>query len=148
MDDERAAREALRRGANPSFVDRAREEAARAGARDDAGARTTTKVRRHRAGKSVEARDEEEEEEEDALGFAKPRAAGTRGRAAEVSRAAAIGTSCQRRGRYFSRIGGVRAAAHRGGAASTAIVERQSRSPPRPPPPAAYGANTSSWCSM
>ena len=36
----------------------------------------------------------------------------------------------------------------RGGAASTAIVERQSRSPPRPPPPAAYGANTSSWCSM
>ena len=87
MDDERAAREALRRGANPSFVDRAREEAARAGARDDAGARTTTKVRRHRAGKSVEARDEEEEEEEeeeDALGFAKPSAAGTRGRAAEA----------------------------------------------------------------
>ena len=85
MDDERAAREALRRGANPSFVDRAREEAARAGARDDAGARTTTKVRRHRAGKSVEARDEEEEEEEDALGFAKPSAAGTRGRAAEAA---------------------------------------------------------------
>jgi len=64
MDDERAARDALRRGANPSFVDRAREEAARVGRRDDAGARATTKVRRHRAGALAAAAAAEEEEEE------------------------------------------------------------------------------------
>ena len=67
MDDER---DVLRRANNPSFVDRAREEAARSGARASAGARATTMVRRHRAGVATGAAVmEEEEEEEDALGF-------------------------------------------------------------------------------
>jgi len=67
MDDER---DVLRRANNPSFVDRAREEAARSGARASAGARATTMVRRHRAGVVTGAAVmEEEEEEEDALGF-------------------------------------------------------------------------------
>ncbi len=66
MDDER---DVLRRANNPSFVDRAREEAARSGARASAGARATTMVRRHRAGVATGAAVMEEEEEEDALGF-------------------------------------------------------------------------------
>jgi microfibrillar-associated protein 1 len=65
MDDER---DVLRRANNPSFVDRAREEAARSGARASAGARATTMVRRHRAGVATGAA-VMEEEEEDALGF-------------------------------------------------------------------------------
>lgn len=66
MDDER---DVSRRANNPSFVDRAREEAARSGARASAGARATTMVRRHRAGVATGSAVTEEEEEEDALGF-------------------------------------------------------------------------------
>jgi microfibrillar-associated protein 1 len=74
MDDER---DVSRRANNPSFVDRAREDAARSGARVSAGARATTMVRRHRAGVATGAAVTEEEEEEDALGFV---TAGGRGR--------------------------------------------------------------------
>ena len=48
MDDERGSR--MRDAANAFAVDRAREEAARSGAREDAARRATTVVRRHRAG--------------------------------------------------------------------------------------------------
>ena len=74
MDDERASK--LRAAANAFAVDRAREEAARSGAREDAMRRATTVVRRHRAGVDdgrATRESESEEEDEDALGFARTR---------------------------------------------------------------------------
>ena len=73
MDDERGSR--MRDAANAFAVDRAREEAARSGAREDAARRATTVVRRHRAGVDGARADdgEDEDEDEDALGFARTR---------------------------------------------------------------------------
>jgi len=78
MDAERAANQA----SNPSFVDRARDDALRSGVRASAASRAVTKVHRHRAGVDVAARvvgtgaeEEEEEEEVDALGFERRRRA-------------------------------------------------------------------------